>query len=232
MISLANTPRLLLTIAVRMMPAERREWGAAMLAELAQLQNPSTRWRFALGCARVALFPPRKGDGSLIGGIMSVYLRKARGVIGIGLIWAPVWTAMFFALVAIIFVVFNPSGGSDVGPLMWIVIMAQLGFESGAIFGIILSLAEHGKAIRDISLARAAFWGLLGSAVLPILTQRADQVFWTCPFGAVIAMALVAIARKADLRDSTRSIRQLDIFFACALMPVRDAVSPLNESAT
>ncbi len=30
-------------------------------AELAQLQHPSTRWQFALGCARVALFPPGKG---------------------------------------------------------------------------------------------------------------------------------------------------------------------------
>jgi len=167
-----------------------------------------------------------------MGGIMSVYLRKARGVIGIGLIWAPVWTAMFFALVAIVFVVLNPNGGSDVGPLTWIVIMAQLGFESGAIFGIILSLAEHGKAVRNISLARAALWGLLGSGVLPILTQRADQVFWTSTFGAVIAMVLVALARKADLRDSTRPRRHLNIFFACALMPVRDAVSPLKESAT
>ncbi len=60
-ISLADMPRLLLTIAVRRMPAERGEWGAAMLAELAQLQNPFTRWRFALGCARVALLAPRQG---------------------------------------------------------------------------------------------------------------------------------------------------------------------------
>lgn len=62
MISLTDTPQLLLTIVVRWMPAERSEWGAAMLAELAQLQNPSTRWWFALGCTRVALFPPRKGE--------------------------------------------------------------------------------------------------------------------------------------------------------------------------
>ena len=55
-----DVTRLLLAAAVRRMPEERREWGAAMLAELAQLQNPSTRWWFALGCARVALFPPRK----------------------------------------------------------------------------------------------------------------------------------------------------------------------------
>lgn len=55
-----DVPRLLLAAAVRRMSAERCEWGAAMLAELAQLQNPSTRLRFALGCACVALFPPRK----------------------------------------------------------------------------------------------------------------------------------------------------------------------------
>lgn len=57
----SEIPEKVLTAAVRRMPAERSEWGAAMLAELAQLQHPSTRWQFALNCTRVALFPPRKG---------------------------------------------------------------------------------------------------------------------------------------------------------------------------
>jgi hypothetical protein len=60
-ISLRDAPELLLTIAVRLMPSARREWGAAMLAELEQLQHPLTRWRFALGCARVAMLAPRRG---------------------------------------------------------------------------------------------------------------------------------------------------------------------------
>ncbi len=60
-INAADIPRILLAIAVRRMPDERDEWGEAMLAELAQLRNPFIRWRFALGCARVALFPPLKG---------------------------------------------------------------------------------------------------------------------------------------------------------------------------
>jgi hypothetical protein len=38
-ISLRDAPELFLTIAVRRMPAERSEWGEAMLAELAQLQK-------------------------------------------------------------------------------------------------------------------------------------------------------------------------------------------------
>jgi hypothetical protein len=163
---------------------------------------------------------------------MNNYPRKLRGVIGIGLIWALVWTAMFFALAAIIFAFFNPNGGSDVGPLTWILIMAQVGFVSGTIFGIILSLAEHGRAIRNISLVRAALWGILGSAVFPILTQRADQVFWTCPFGAVVAMSSVAIARKAALRQATQPMRLHDVFFTSVLTAIRDLVNPPRELVT
>lgn len=54
-------PARLLTSAVRRMSVERSEWGAAMLAELTQLQQPYERWRFALGCTRVALCVPRRG---------------------------------------------------------------------------------------------------------------------------------------------------------------------------
>ncbi len=50
-------PGLLLAAAVRRLPDDRVDWGAAMLAELAELRIAPERWRFALGCARVALFP-------------------------------------------------------------------------------------------------------------------------------------------------------------------------------
>ena len=51
--------RSLLTQAVRGLPPERQDWGQAMLAELDQLQDRWARWRFALGCVRVVLAPPR-----------------------------------------------------------------------------------------------------------------------------------------------------------------------------
>lgn len=53
-------PELLLDIAVGGLPEERRDWGAAMMAELAQIPDPAVRWRFALGCASVAIAPPVK----------------------------------------------------------------------------------------------------------------------------------------------------------------------------
>lgn len=49
----------LLAAAVTTMRPGRRDWGQAMLAELDRVHSPGERTRFALGAARVALFPPR-----------------------------------------------------------------------------------------------------------------------------------------------------------------------------
>lgn len=54
-----DAPARLLTAAVATLPADRRDWGSAMTAELAQVPDPRERWSFATGCARTALFPPR-----------------------------------------------------------------------------------------------------------------------------------------------------------------------------
>jgi hypothetical protein len=47
------------TVAARLLPPERHEWGAAMVAELAHVHGPASRLRFSLGCVRAALFSPR-----------------------------------------------------------------------------------------------------------------------------------------------------------------------------
>jgi hypothetical protein len=50
-------PGWLLAVARAALPADRREWGQAMAAELAQVAGDAARWRFAAGCARAAIFP-------------------------------------------------------------------------------------------------------------------------------------------------------------------------------
>lgn len=60
----------ILAAAVRSMPAERAEWGRAMLAELEHVKGTWGRFHFAIGCVRVAVFPP--GGGRL--GLFSVAL--------------------------------------------------------------------------------------------------------------------------------------------------------------
>jgi hypothetical protein len=51
-------PARLLAAAATALPDHRRDWGAAMTAELTQVRGGSARWRFATGSARTALFAP------------------------------------------------------------------------------------------------------------------------------------------------------------------------------
>ena len=59
-LSALDGPARLLAATTATLPADRRDWGAAMAAELAQVpvQERAVRWRFAAGCARAAAFPP------------------------------------------------------------------------------------------------------------------------------------------------------------------------------
>jgi hypothetical protein len=58
-LSTLDGPAVLLAAAAATLPEDRGDWGAAMAAELAQVHGGSARWRFAAGCARTAIFPPR-----------------------------------------------------------------------------------------------------------------------------------------------------------------------------
>src|SRR5690349_25113524 len=49
-----DRPARLLGAAVRVMPAGRRDWGRAMQAELAAIEDRSDRRRFAWSCLRAA----------------------------------------------------------------------------------------------------------------------------------------------------------------------------------
>jgi hypothetical protein len=66
-------PARLLAAASATLPADRRGWGTAMTAELAQVQDRPSRWRFALGGARAAVFPPRGSHAAVgLAGMLAV----------------------------------------------------------------------------------------------------------------------------------------------------------------
>ena len=62
-----DLPARLVALAARLLPVDRRDWGAAMAAELAHLHEGPSRWRFALGCTWAALFAPTHPDASTPG---------------------------------------------------------------------------------------------------------------------------------------------------------------------
>jgi hypothetical protein len=71
-------PGWLLAAAAATLPADRRDWGAAMVAELPQVQDHAARWRFAAGCAGTAVFPPG-GNRAAVGitGLLAVVATAA-----------------------------------------------------------------------------------------------------------------------------------------------------------
>src|SRR5262245_16884257 len=175
-ISLADIPRLLLTVAVRRMPAERREWGEAMLAELAQLQNTSTRWRFALGCSRVAMFPPRRG-----GLLQTIMNRKMEGI---------VTTIGSAALISLILVLPFERGGA------W---LARAHFFYGLFFLLIPAFF-----FADLALLAAMVWAVARRALgrepwscAPTSLRRWGRLAVEIAFGLVNPVIYLAVLNTA-----------------------------------
>ena len=131
---------------------------------------------------------------------MGTLLRRCRGALGIGALWGAAWAAIFAAVVLIVGVFDPDSIDRGEGPIEAARIGGVVGFVSGAVFAMLLSLADGRKTIRDLSVGRAALWGMLGAAAIPLLTPANDDlVLVLCPIGAALAAASVAAAKRAEL---------------------------------
>jgi hypothetical protein len=116
-LSALDGPGFLLAAATATLPADRRDWGAAMTAKLAQVEGGSARWRFAAGCARVALFPPR-GSRAAVGaaGVLAVTATAAATLVtGAALPAMQVFVLAFVGLVGGLAVA-RSSRGRVAGP--------------------------------------------------------------------------------------------------------------------
>jgi len=133
---------------------------------------------------------------------MNAVLRKLRGALGIGLSWAVIW-ALFGLSIGFAILYFDPASidqGED--PLNMARIIGTVGFMCGLVFAGVLAFAERHTKLRDMSLWRAAFWGAIGGAALPLLTTMNDQIALnTVPLGVISATFAVALARRAARRE-------------------------------
>lgn len=55
-----DAPGRLVANAARRLPADRQEWARAMVAELAYIEAPARRWRYAISAVRVVALPPTR----------------------------------------------------------------------------------------------------------------------------------------------------------------------------
>ena len=189
-------PARLLTVAVAMLPEERRDWGAAMTAELAQLDDRAPRWRFALGCVRVAVLAPR---GSRMPGLVTAALAVAAVAtaalaVGHALPALRVFAVTFVALLGVAATLAAARGRrpSAAAP---IVTTAALTGVAASIAVTACVLAEHPGAAAAFQPGYAAFLavvmaGCVWLALTPPAVLTTSGV--ACHAGAAAALTLAA----------------------------------------
>jgi hypothetical protein len=93
----ADAPGRLLAAAVAALPERRRDWGAAMLGELAEVRGRSARWRFALSSVRATLALTSAG-GWLAPALVLAGAAAVRPVVGSAAPGLTVFAAAFTGL--------------------------------------------------------------------------------------------------------------------------------------
>jgi len=97
-----DLPGRLLAVAVAALPERRREWGRAMLAELAQVRGRSARWRFALSSVGAMLLLPPAGGWpllALVAGVVVASVAAAGPAVGAAVPGLRVFAVSFTGLV-------------------------------------------------------------------------------------------------------------------------------------
>lgn len=144
---------------------------------------------------------------------MKQLVRRLRGLLGVGVTWGALWSAIGAGIGFLIGVV-SPEMWVWGNPIVeWTVGMGLYGFASGIGFGGLLSISEGRRTILEIPLGRAAAWGVLGAAAVPLLfgalgtfevgttiAEVLGAILVTGVLGGAFAPAAIAIARTAELR--------------------------------
>jgi hypothetical protein len=139
-----DAPAALLTWAVGALPKARKEWGAAMLGELAAVPGGMARWRFVLSGARAALFLADAGPG-LSG--------ERRPLLGLLAVTAPLLALPFIYVAA---VVIEAAGAAPPVIVRILVVLTM----TALVAGVPLGLASRW---RQESLPRLTTWGIASS---------------------------------------------------------------------
>jgi hypothetical protein len=138
---------------------------------------------------------------------MKKWLRRIRGALGTAVTWALAWSGVGIA-VGLLNVVL---AGAPLGAVMatFAVAWAKMGFIGGAIFSVVVGVAERRRAFHEMSVPRFAAWGALGALVfgLPIAAALGFTAEMVVGFSTVVllgagsAAGSLAIARRSDDRE-------------------------------
>jgi len=127
---------------------------------------------------------------------MGTWLRRIRGAIGMGIMWAAAWGAAG-SVPRWVF------GVNTDAPLP--LIFGLFGFIAGIVFSAVLAPTEGSRKFDEMSLPRFAGWGALSGLVLSAIFARAGSLGW----GDVLALTpALVIASAASASGSLAMARR------------------------
>ena len=138
------------------------------------------------------------------------WLRRIRGALGMGLVWAVAWSGVGAILGLVVGVFGAPVDGLATVVFGAFSTFATMGFVGGVAFSTVLVIAEGRRRFDEMSLPRFAGWGALGGGLMSVLMFAAgwgstpgDVIFMgTMPLlGARSAARSLALARRADDKE-------------------------------
>jgi len=182
----------LLGSVVRLLPGEQRDWGAAMVAELASLDGGRERWRFAVECAGVIVRRP-------------AVLRRAVGVL---------------APVAVLGYVWWWSAGIGWAPRRWGVVAFVAVLAVVAELGLVGPLGPVGRGV-SARVARAVGYLLVGALAVESawsLAHKENSDLTGVPVLAVMLAGYLVAVLAVTSRRSPATARTLAIGLTGGLM--------------
>ena len=138
---------------------------------------------------------------------MTKWLRRVRGALLMGVIWAVLWMPVGLLIGALV----DPDGAMDEP---WVLVGTYPGFLAGVLFSVVLGIAARRRKLDDLSVAKVARWGaaagvLIGS--LPFVLGDASgsaKPLWWLPVAVVGSITVLStVSATASLVLAKRSER-------------------------
>lgn len=178
----------IVAIAARLLRADRREWGEAMLAELGEIRSRSERLDFALGCARAALFaPPGPRDIIPSASIAVLFLFGVASCLGASAYVMSTW----------------PHAGGDIsdGTVVWfaatLVVYAWFGLQPPRVFVAFPTAVRRGVTAGLVMFILTAIGRSIIDAVVPYTNDDITLgVFLVVAVGGIVLAASFQSARE------------------------------------
>lgn len=185
-----------LAVAVRLLPSGRSEWGRAMQAELASLDDARARRRYALGCARAVL-----SDRAALRTVAVHVVALTFGAVALGLA---------FSMRAV---------GVRIETIAFVVVLGVFAW-SGRRRGPLGPIADHRSARR----IRNAGYAALGAYIMPALasfaaSQQSDpNGVWVFYLALVLYLATVLFATSHRTAARPRTLQLMGLVTVIGLV--------------